>query len=340
MKINHGMMTVFLILMIGSSMQFRIPQNMEDKALQNSNDSGNDQRNEEVRNQTAITNQPSSQNSGNGVQDTKQVNSTDQASSNQLSERATLYDDATQWNDDGKKAINHLDRHTINCTESNSAINSFKFEHRLENSKKRILLGPKKVTKIRFSFTCVKSPAISNTCFDYTTPVGDAAFMVRKSLNYLVRHYVECPNGQVMKSFVMKTAGKFYTGIGALFRLGEKDRPKLWYKFTCCNAEISRTVRAETKRTDNKNNEYFNLSRQDINGRDFNAISSFNMLAPPNTIFYNMRLSVLNGETSPYFPDPCMNASENSSQDNPVANDKSASFSDSESFVGNEFIYF
>jgi hypothetical protein len=235
---------------------------------------------------------------------------------------------ATKWTS-GEKSINHLERHEINCTESNSAINSFAFE----------LGNPgKKKNQVRFNYSCVKSPVISNECKNHETPIGGAAFKVKNSLNHLVGHYVECPDGTVMKSLVLKTKGKFYTGIGALFRLKGNNRPKIWYSYTCCKAEISRTVYTETKRSRNMNNEYYNLSGQPINGRDLNAISSFDMQAPFHTIFYNIKVSVLKGETSPYFPPPCSSESEKSNQINTTPSNTIADFPVL-SFTGKEFIF-
>jgi hypothetical protein len=320
MKTNDKMMLVFLMLLIGSSLQFKISNNLEDHAIQTSTDSSIDQANMEVSPKSANMNDPSvgiSENDGpNGEDTSKSLPST------------KLYNKATKWNS-GEKPINYLDRHEVNCNESNSAINSFAFERGNPGKKKN---------QVRFNYSCVKSRAISNNCKLHQTPMGFVAFMVKNALDSLVGHYVECPKGTVMKSFHLKNKGKFWTGISAFFRMSENNRPKIWYSYKCCKAKISRTIYTQTRRSINFDNEYYNLSGQPINARDLNAISSFDMQAPKNVIFYNIKVSVLKGETSPYFPHPCSSESEKSSQSFNTPSDTFADFSDF-SFTGKEFIF-
>ena len=298
MKINQKLlMTIFLMLLIGSSLQLKNFEDQHDE-YQEKTDQGND------------------------PQPTADQNNVKSPSPNEEVVRATLYDANTNWADDKNRKLNALEDHNVNCAENNSALNSFRYE----NTTIAGGLLKKEKTEIRFNYTCVKSPYISDRCFSQHTAMETLGFRIKKSLTSLVKHYVDCPIGSVMKGFTVKTEGKFYGGAAALLRLGPEGRPKVQYFYTCCEADISRTIYSETQQTSNPDNSMHSLSDQQLQGRDFNAISSFHMQAPTNFIYYQIRVGVLKGETSPYFPLT------------PTPNDIKTGSSNAQSFVGKNYL--
>jgi hypothetical protein len=306
MKHTSKTMTIFLILIIGSSIQFSANKNPQDSFLKHSSDSVVNLKNNKIV-EKAIHEDPSNQISGNEV-DMAHTNNLVKPKKNKKSvlttsyrspARAKLYYKQTRWNTPGRAAINFLDRHTIDCSERNSAINSFKFEWNRRN-------------KIRYSYTCVNSPVISNKCHVLETNLKNAEFVVTESLDSLVKHYVECPENHVMSRFRLKNRGKFFIGLGAIFRLLPQDHPKLYYQYTCCQADTTRVIFARTNRSPNLNNEYGNLTSQNVKGYDKVALNYFHMQTPGDQIYYEMKFANLKGETSPSYPDYFSNGFENS----------------------------
>lgn len=184
----------------------------------------------------------------------------------------------------------------------NSAINSFKLEYN------NIV---KDTSNIRYNYTCVQSASISNNCQNYSTELNKLAqFEVVKGIRKLSRSFLNCTNNQVMKKFGLKFEN---------WTIGEydfKNPPALKYDYTCCDAEVSdlkifQTLPISLNRnprvpTPDKQGSYSDLQYQFVNGKDFNAIKSFNLQMPNSyTMFYIGSLYVLKGETSPSFPDPC-----------------------------------
>ena len=75
---------------------------------------------------------------------------------------------------------------------------------------------------------------------------------------------VECPEAQVLKQFKL--------GNNYAFRL---PYTSVWYNYTCCEAEASRQIYLETPKVGGIY--FFDLmSKQNIDTKDFNAITSFN----------------------------------------------------------------
>lgn len=331
MKLNQLMMILYLILilMISSTLEKKLTLKQVESAISNSqettsvdnasndqfqsNSSSVNQIHENVQNIESVSpmesetdnysrNLPILNNSLNYV---KNIIKQQPEAQPQLVNEAVLYNGATNWNEYGPNGpINFLDRHFVSCYQSNSALNNFKMWQREKQKNALSFLDPNNY-EVRFTYTCVKSPQISNNCQTLETPVQDANFIVEKSLDSLTRHYVTCPKNTVMKDFVIKTVGRFDVGIGAILRLGRDDRPRIFYKYTCCDANVSREIYAKTQKSYGGDNEYYNLKNQFIDAKDFNAISSFNMQSPPNEIFYYLRFSTLKGEKSLSFPDPC-----------------------------------
>ncbi len=322
MKRNQQM-AIFLILLFGSTLQFKLSSYDTPKDSLDSdklNDSPKNDNNEEQNDNSATpenSNHASSDDSLNEVDssNTENLQEGNLKTSDSSTQKSRIYNKETQWNDYGNGSINFLDRHYVYCSDRNTALNSFRYEHKDERRQKKNFFGFTEyytATSLRFSYTCVESPEISEKCNTMTTQIQDANFIVEKSLNALVKHNVSCPQNTVMKGFVLRPRGKYDMGFGALLRLDPKDRPQLSYEYTCCDANISRTIYAQTGPTWAGDNEYYNLRNQFINAKDFNAISSFNMQVSQNDIYYSMKFSTLKGETSPSFPDPCIGSSQGS----------------------------
>jgi hypothetical protein len=333
MKRNQQMMSIFLILLIGLTLQFKTKQVKDSKKVLASKNSLTD----------AMTEQRQYKPTNIQIKDSivdkneEKYPKRTEAESNQG--MSSLYNNATQWNDTGLGEINYLDRHTIDCKQDNSAINSFKLEVGTFKEKVKGVFWEEMQDKkkIRYSYTCVKSPAISNNCREYSTTPNQVAFDTTLSLGFLIRHYLECPGGQVMKKFGFRGKGDFYYGLFAIFRKLE-DYPKIWYEYTCCNAEISKTKYFETEKTPNEDNRYFNLKDQAVNGRDFNAISAFNLQCPEKRIFYSTRINILKGETSPYFPNPCDGPLKDARKAEDRSNAKNEALYNSKIFLG-KYVY-
>lgn len=201
--------------------------------------------------------------------------------------KTEVYQKETNLKNPEDWSINRLDQHVVDCSTRYSAINSFKFETRKTKNKKG-----KKGDGVNFRYSCVRSPMISKKCKKYKTPETRTDFFVKNSLNTLVKHYLECPNNTVMNKFKLIAKGNFESGIMKLFRLSLNKFPKIFFEFSCCEAKIQRTIWATTRRTRNKSNELKNLQYQNVIAHDLNAISSFHMQCPKETIFFEMRISV------------------------------------------------
>jgi hypothetical protein len=253
---------------------------------------------------------------------------------------ASIYKSATEWSYGGLQ-IYYLDRHTVDCNQSNSAINSFNLEigsatDDPNTTQNEQLTGK----KVRYSYSCVKSPNISDSCRNFsTTPNRVFFFEVSKAIKRLNRHYLECPDNQVMKKFGMKSSGIFDLKGVSRDKIEEDDYPKIWYEYTCCNAETSRTTYFETELTPNSDDKYYSLKNQKVNSKDFNALSAFNFQCPENKIFYSAKIQILKGETSPAFPDPCLKSPQSVRMSESSTNGKNEAGNKSKVFLG-KYVYF
>lgn len=280
MKHNAKLMTLFLILLVSLSLQLKVNEIKESNTV-------NSEKNK--KNHIILKKEDKTR-----------------IKSNSYQGASNIYKDSTSWNITSQGEINYLTYHTIDCKQENSAINSFQMEESMQPEQVKVSWWTETHTRkqIRYYYSCVTSPSITNNCRDFSTTPNTVAFDTTLSLSFLVRHYLECPAGQVMKKFGFRGKGDFYYGFFAFLRKLE-DYPQIWYEYTCCNANIADTKYFETQKTSITNQKYFNLKDQAVNARDFNAISQFNLMFPPNQMFYNVRANVLQGETSPFFPSPC-----------------------------------
>lgn len=309
MKPYQQRLSIFLILLLGLSLtsQYKLEQSKDSKigdipknpaSTATSQQNGNKLQKDKVKDNISI----SLKNEQQTAQRTSKIESQGKAS---------IYTGASEWSYGGSQ-IYFLDRHTVDCKLSNSAINMFKFEVSSTTDDPSTSVREDLGKKIRYSYKCVKSPAISDSCRDFsTTPNRVFFFEVTKAIKKLNRHYLECPDNMVMKKFGLKSSGIFELGNTPRSKIAEDDYPMIWYDYTCCNAQISRETYFETNMTQNPESRYFNLRNQIVNCKDFNALSAFNFQCPENKIFYSAKIQILKDEVSPGFPDPCLKSSQN-----------------------------
>jgi hypothetical protein len=339
MKQTHQLMSIFLILLISSSLQIKIKQNLIENPLDHRTGSDEAQTNDEMHSEVSESQLSPSQNNleNDHLENEDQMNNSkadlnpfkkiadgfkklvkkgvdkvmdatkydtraDDAKMREKNNRTkpknsygplptqtVILDKATKWNESLQWVLAALDRHNVDCPEDYSALNSFKLE--INNQQ-----------KIRYKYQCVQSASITNNCRDYQTDIKTAEFLVAHSLDTLVKHYVKCPDNTVMKGFEM-VALRMWNKENEILRLTRDRHPRLYYSYTCCDANISRRLLARTGETKNANNEFFELEHQTIQALDKNAITYFHMQAPGKKIFFEMEFATLKGETSPSYPD-------------------------------------
>jgi hypothetical protein len=168
---------------------------------------------------------------------------------------------ATKFADDGKGDIFFLDRHPIDCGQ-NSAVNYFKLQ-RGDGT-------------IRYSFKCVKSDHISNTCYNKETPPQETASNSHKSANYLDRHMVTCDAGQALRSFVLTRNGN-----------------KVFYKYSCCVAKIKNCFKAKTAEADHGEMSTHYLDRQEVDAKESNVFNNFHLVSANGKFFYETNICTL-----------------------------------------------
>jgi hypothetical protein len=289
---------IFLVLLIGSTLQFKIETIKQD---------------EKVPNDYPANNESQKQDTPKNSNNDQTPNIDDKRDEPRKEGSAQLYDDATQWQSSGSGKINYLTKHFINCKEDNSALNYVTLEkNEIERQiNLRITKVNTKNVNVRFRYTCVKSNSISTNCRNYSTEKDIVARDAEKALAFLDRHYIDCPNDEVLKSFGLKSKGIFFGGIISRFQ-SKKNIPRIWYDYTCCKADSNREIFFESTSTGNPNGRFENLENQTIDAKDFNAINSIHMQAPKGVIFYQAKVNTLKGETSNSYPDPCEYKNSNS----------------------------
>jgi hypothetical protein len=141
----------------------------------------------------------------------------------------------------------YLDRHKIKCKE-NSAIAKFKLTRPSETQK----------DSIKYDYTCIYSPEdISNDCSNHETPRNDVWSNERDSIMWLDRHNLNCENGKVMNSFEVA-----------------RDANKIFFKYTCCKANVQSVQTFETQYKQSEGQTYY-LDRHDVDAKGWNVISGF-----------------------------------------------------------------
>lgn len=99
-----------------------------------------------------------------------------------------------------------LTNHEVKCG-SNEFINQFQLK--------------RTSSQIQYAYKCVYNHTMTNTCVTKYTDWNSTDSDKRKSIHYLDRHDVSCPDNNLMRSFVL-----------------ENDGSKIRYKYECCQAPI------------------------------------------------------------------------------------------------------
>lgn len=272
MKYTHqkGVMTVFILILIGSTSQYEktgFIKSQESNNQNNSKASKEDLETHWVDSYYKYRNKKSSPLNGQELKD---------------------YADYADFNFPNIKLLDSL---TISCKNQNSAINSFKFLTKgTENDNKK---------QIGFKYSCVTSSAITDNCVAKQTDFYKVDPEINKSVKTLGKFNIECKTDEVLKDFDMVTSGSFRRR-DYLFN-PKKYWPKLSFRYTCCKANISLVIRAKNARTKNKNNSLEMLSKQDVHARDLNVLNRFALTTPGKYIAYEYKIAILNGEDSPSF---------------------------------------
>lgn len=149
---------------------------------------------------------------------------------------------STNLDADGDGNVFYLDRQDVDC--QGGAMSYFRLQRNSGH------------TKIKYDFTCAKSDAITNTPDVKYTPWNDTDSNKKKSVNYLDRHDMNCPNGTVIGEFRMQRSDN---GRGNQIR----------YKYTCLPAQTvccSQAKLSDKEAMGNRSIVY--LDRQKIGNRD------------------------------------------------------------------------
>ncbi len=131
----------------------------------------------------------------------------------------TLVNKSTNANDYGHGSIFYLDRHNLNC--DIGVLTSFKLKREGKY-------------KYKYDYSCVQPTQCDANCIQemkkkdakickhLTTPPNAIAKDDKKSMNYLDRHNLNCPDGFLMTQFNLKS----------------KHNPnKIYFNYTCCPAK-------------------------------------------------------------------------------------------------------
>jgi len=174
----------------------------------------------------------------------------------------------TASNDDNNGNIFYLDRHNVACT-GNSAINWFH-------------LARQGTDKINYDFQCLKSDALSTVVQTLNTPFN--ATDGDKSVNFLDRHNVNCPDGTVLQSFH--------------FNRNTANTSQIRYTYTCIKAETLCCKLYTTNKESSGDQQIIYLDRQSIGNKDIGStsvLSQFKAWASnsPNQMWYTYTLCKL-----------------------------------------------
>jgi len=314
LTLNHVMMTVFLMLLVGSSLQIKNLKSKKDDSVDSPAPSHGDQAVEKHDEVNVSNNAPHEDESTHLKNNTDEhhseasrVETHDQshgqsASSTDAHQRASLYDKVTQWTSyyqvgwDYYPYISILDSQNIMCDDG-SAINAFQYEERVD---------PKKWNnrQIRYIYQCVRSPSITNHCKNIQGDYVKTGAFVDVTIDTLGKISANCANDEVLRSFRYET-NKQTSFVWADYTFNAKLWPEIRYNYSCCKARVSRVERIENGPTFNADNKMVNLKDQFVGAADFNALNSFGMITPNYKIAYYYKASVLQGETSPSLTAKC-----------------------------------
>lgn len=102
-----------------------------------------------------------------------------------------------------KKKYNVVSSLDVNCDKNNSAINKFQLiSYPLAKNKNINKLLDTQFAP-QYSYSCVMSPSISDTCYSYSTPALLLFNSLEVNLLQLRKLKNKCPEGQVLKQFYL-----------------------------------------------------------------------------------------------------------------------------------------
>lgn len=311
LTLNHVMMTVFLMLLVGSSLQIKNLKSKKDDSVDSPVPSHGDQaleKHDEVHvsnngpHEAENTHLNSDEHHSEASRVETHGQSHDQshgqsASSTDAHQRASLYDKVTQWTSyeyvlglGFYPYINILDEQNLMCDDG-SALNAFQYEERVDPTKWNN-------RQIRYTYKCVRSPSITNHCKNIEGDYVKTGAFVDVTIDTLGKMLASCAKDEVLKGFRYEKNPKSSFNW-FVYSLSKAVWPEIRYKYTCCKARVSRVERIENEPTFNADNKMVNLKDQFVGAADFNALNSFGMLTPNYKIAYYYKASVLEGETSP-----------------------------------------
>jgi len=149
---------------------------------------------------------------------------------------STGYSNQTPLSDAGEGSVFYLDRHNVKCG-TNQALTGFQLNR------------PNRGNEIQYLFDCMQSNAIGTnvktkaTAFAKTQDKG-------KSLNFLDRHDIVCPNGYAVQQFKLSRENSSSINIQ--------------YQYTCVEVQTTSCTSKETSRTPFDDMTSFYLDRQSI----------------------------------------------------------------------------
>jgi len=318
LTLNHVMMTVFLMLLVGSSLQIKNLKSKKDDSVDSPAPSHGDQAVEKHDEVNVSNNAPHEaenthleNNSDEHHSEASRVETHDQsqdqshgqsASSTDAHQRASLYDKVTQWTSyhqivwDYYPYISILDAQNIMCDDG-SALNAFQYEERVDPK-----VGNNR--QIRYRYRCVRSPSITNHCKNIEGDFVKTGAFVDVTIDTLGKMSANCAQDEVLRGFRYET-NKKSSFIWIEYSLNAKLWPEIRYNYSCCKARVSRVERIENNLTFNADNKMVNLKDQLVDASDRNVLNSFGMVTPNYKIGYYYKATVLVGETSPSLTASC-----------------------------------
>jgi len=147
----------------------------------------------------------------------------------------TLIKKSTKTEESGNGSIYYLDRHDMSC--DIGVLTEFTF----------LKEGP---YKLKYDFSCVQPLKCdesciaqlrkhdANTCKTMSTPVNDIGGDDKKSMNFLDRHHVKCPDGMLLTRAKMES---------------KRNPNKIYYNYTCCPHKVEECKEIKTPPTPYKN---------------------------------------------------------------------------------------
>lgn len=299
MKLNqhHQMMSLFLMLLISLSFQIRFEDVKETKQVLGSKDtqiSSSPKQNLTRESNTTLNNT---------LTHKKDEKIKIKQAENLEYLKAKLIHKETRFKNYYPQFWHLVDVFDIDCREPNTGINSIRLTTRNNTSG---------LLKIGYNYTCVNSPKIKSNCKNWRT-VWTEVSNITYPLQSIGKIFPKCKQGTVMSRLKMvkdrspiSISKEDFANKADLAKKSSSNETMIYvyyirYRYMCCEADIVEDKYFENEKTPTENFAYLNLLQQPINARDFNVLSSFYMLLPKDEMYYGGRVSVLKGETSPYF---------------------------------------